>query len=629
MDTKNNKTTIVGIVFLLLIILLLVFVVMYSTKTKKEETNPPKEIVVETIELHALNEKILVGEETIIEVSVSPDNAKYEITWSSSDESIATVEDGVVKGISTGTVTITAKINDQVYKECEITIYEEEDKSLEPPVEEDKKEEPKKDTKVSVKGISLNKTSLTLQKGEKQTLTAIITPSNATDKSITWSSSNPDVVQVQKGTVTGISSGTATITATTSNGKKATCTVTVTEIKVTSLTLNQTNIGLKVGQTTTISSTINPSNSTNKTISWKSSNTNVATVTNGTVKGISSGTAIITATIDGISVSVSVKVYANNEDNVKVNFLNTMNNSKLSKVYGNNLCVLLQTKDNKYVLVDTGDKDDKMVSIIYNALKSAQGTDNVVIDYMIISHLDDDHYGNAVSLINKSNITVKNVIVKYEKTAGSETQNVYKNIVKAAANQGTHIITSPNVTASELKSLTGKSVSYTKLSEEYQIKVGDFLNLYFYNVNDIYIGKTCTEGEIIKFKTKSSSDLYKIDGKYVMFDNSSGTYPNVTYQLVDTVTTAGSGFNRKFYAVSSGTRSSCRSNANSIATFAEVKIDGGNNKYVYLPGDLDNNGYDIVPTNGIIGPGTTNLYNPLSFDLTTNTFITRNGNNNC
>ena len=80
-------------------------------------------------------------------------------------------------------------------------------------------------TIVNVTGISLSKSSVTLTKGSKTTLSATVSPSNATNKNITWSSSNTGVATVSNGTVTAVNAGKATITASSSNGKTATCTV--------------------------------------------------------------------------------------------------------------------------------------------------------------------------------------------------------------------------------------------------------------------------------------------------------------------------------------------------------------------------------------------------------------------
>ena len=167
---------------------------------------------------------------------------------------------------------------------------------------------------VVVTSIKLNVNALTLEVGESYTLTATVLPSNATDKNITWSSSNTAVATVSGGKVSAVGSGAATITATTSNGKTATCSVTVTEsesviIEVTSVSLNQTSLYLEVGENETLTATILPNNATDKNITWSSSDASVATVTNGTIMAIGSGTTTITvATSNGKTATCTVMV---------------------------------------------------------------------------------------------------------------------------------------------------------------------------------------------------------------------------------------------------------------------------------------------------------------------------------
>ncbi len=156
-----------------------------------------------------------------------------------------------------------------------------------------------KSNTVSVTGVTLSKTAATLTDGDTLTLTATIAPSNATNKNVTWSSSNTSVATVStNGVVTAKAAGTATITVKTSDGSKtATCTVTVKAktVSVTGVTLSKTAATLIEGDTLTLTATIAPSNATNKNVTWTSSNTSVATVnTSGVVTAKAAGTATIT-----------------------------------------------------------------------------------------------------------------------------------------------------------------------------------------------------------------------------------------------------------------------------------------------------------------------------------------------
>ncbi|MCR5506169.1 MAG: Ig-like domain-containing protein [Bacilli bacterium] len=156
-------------------------------------------------------------------------------------------------------------------------------------------------TTVAVTGISLDSTSLSLEVGDTYTLTATVTPSDATDSSVTWSSSNKKVATVSNGLITAKGTGSATITAKAGN-YTATCKVTVSEasseeVSVTGVSLSSSSLSLEVGDTSTLTATVTPSNATDSSVSWSSSNTSVATVSSsGKVSAIAAGSATITVT---------------------------------------------------------------------------------------------------------------------------------------------------------------------------------------------------------------------------------------------------------------------------------------------------------------------------------------------
>ena len=166
---------------------------------------------------------------------------------------------------------------------------------------------------VPVDRVALSPSTLNLKEDETGTLTATVEPSNATNKNVTWESSNTSVATVDaSGLVTAVSAGTATITVTTEDGDKtATCEVTVTAatVSVTGVTLNKTSTSLYVGDTETLTATVAPANATNKAVIWTSSNPSVAKVENGVVTALACGTAVITATAaDGSGASASCTV---------------------------------------------------------------------------------------------------------------------------------------------------------------------------------------------------------------------------------------------------------------------------------------------------------------------------------
>ena len=171
-------------------------------------------------------------------------------------------------------------------------------------------------TNVPVTGVSLNTSTLNLVENETDTLTATVEPSNATNKDVTWESSNTSVATVDaSGLVTAVSAGTATITVTTvDQSKTATCEVTVAAatVPVTGVTLSQNEAHLyynRTPNTLTLTATVAPDNATNKAVTWASSNPSVAKVENGVVTALACGTAVITATAaDGSGASASCTV---------------------------------------------------------------------------------------------------------------------------------------------------------------------------------------------------------------------------------------------------------------------------------------------------------------------------------
>ena len=185
-----------------------------------------------------------------------------------------------------------------------------------------------KDVVIEVKeptGISLDKTSADLDLGGTERFTATVLPSDATNKTVSWSSSNPSVATVSSnGLVTAKGEGTATIYAATSNaaaadydkqsGLVATATITVkaSGILVTSVTLNPSSVTLETGDTAQINAAIAPANASPQytALSWSSSDTAVARVNNeGLVTAVKPGTATITAiTVSGVSAKVDVEV---------------------------------------------------------------------------------------------------------------------------------------------------------------------------------------------------------------------------------------------------------------------------------------------------------------------------------
>lgn len=254
--------------------------------TKPEPTNtepsstpsPSTPVAVSGVALNKKVATINVGKTVTVKATVTPANAANKtLAWTSSNTKIATVSNGVVKGVKAGRVVITAKTTDgsNISATCTVTV------------------------KQPVTSISLSKKA-TMYTGKKLTLKAKVNPANASNKALTWKSFNTKIAKVaSNGVVTGVKAGTVKITATAKDGsrKSATCTVTVRQ-SVSKITLSKTNVVLpKKGSSYNVKVTVAPKNAYNKNVAVKSAKTKVAKVSASTVK--SGKTVKITAVKKG------------------------------------------------------------------------------------------------------------------------------------------------------------------------------------------------------------------------------------------------------------------------------------------------------------------------------------------
>ncbi len=182
---------------------------VYGTLTGNQVTGGTVNYKVTDVSLDKESLTLEVGGSEPLKATVEPDNAtNKKVTWSTSAPNVATVENGVVTAVGAGTATITATAADGSGKSdtCTVTV-----------------------TQTPVTGVTLDQTSLTLTEGETGNLIATVQPENATNKNVTWESSDTSVATVdENGVVTAVGAGTATITVKTQDGDfTATCTVTV------------------------------------------------------------------------------------------------------------------------------------------------------------------------------------------------------------------------------------------------------------------------------------------------------------------------------------------------------------------------------------------------------------------
>lgn len=249
--------------------------------TNTEPSSTPSPSTPVAVSGVALNKKVAtinVGKTVTVKATVTPANAANKtLAWTSSNRTVATVSNGVVKGVKAGRVVITAKTTDgsNISATCTVTV------------------------KQPVTSISLSKKA-TMYTGKKLTLKAKVNPANASNKALTWKSYNTKIAKVaSNGVVTGVKAGTVKITATAKDGsrKSATCTVTVRQ-SVSKITLSKTNVVLpKKGSSYNVKVTVAPKNVYNKNVAVKSAKTKVAKVSASTVK--SGKTVKITAVKKG------------------------------------------------------------------------------------------------------------------------------------------------------------------------------------------------------------------------------------------------------------------------------------------------------------------------------------------
>lgn len=335
--------------------------------TVTERTAPV--IKVTQIQLSQTRASLNEGKVLQLTATVLPTDATNQsLTWSSSVEGVATVDStGKVTAIKAGTTVITATAKDDsgISASCTVQVTV---------------------PTVKVTGITLNKTTASVVKGKTVALTATVTPDTATDKTIKWTTSNKNVATVSTdGVVTAKAAGTAIITATAADdsGVKATCKITVTNpvVKVTKVTLNKTTASVVKGKTLTLTATVTPTNATNKNVTWKSSNTKIATVDgNGKVTAVAAGTATITCTAKADkSKSATCKITVTNPA-VKVTKLR-MNKTSVDLLKGKTVqlkvTVTPSNATNKAVTWTSSNK--KIATVTSNGLVKAVRTGTVTI----------------------------------------------------------------------------------------------------------------------------------------------------------------------------------------------------------------------------------------------------------
>lgn len=254
-------------------------------------------VPVTSISLSANLISLAKGSFAVLTATVSPEDAMDKsVQWDSDDPSVATVDQsGKVTAINDGRAKITASAGGFTAS-CTVICVS-----------------------IPVTAVVLDKTTLSLAKGSSETLTATVSPRDATDNTVKWSCDNPSVATVdQNGHVTAVNAGNAVITAS-AGDVFATCEVSV-FIPVTSVMLSSTDLTLLVGETAVLEASVLPEDATDKNVTWWSSYPDVATVEGGMVTAVGFGQTVIVAQAGGQSASCTVTVLADSPSGVTAHY---------------------------------------------------------------------------------------------------------------------------------------------------------------------------------------------------------------------------------------------------------------------------------------------------------------------
>ncbi len=243
----------------------------YTAKCKVKVTDT---VAVTGITLNKTTLSLNKGASETLTAAITPSGATNQnVTWKSYDESVVTISSsGKVTAVGKGKTKVRAKTADGGYTAyCWVMV------------------------KTPVTGVSLNKTTLTMYKGDTETLTAAIAPSDASNQNVTWKSYDESVVTISSsGKVTAVGKGKTKVRVKTKDGSyRAYCWIMV-KSAVTGVSLNKTALTLSVGDTETLVAAIAPSDASNQNVKWKSYDTSIATVdSSGKVTAVAKGTTTI------------------------------------------------------------------------------------------------------------------------------------------------------------------------------------------------------------------------------------------------------------------------------------------------------------------------------------------------
>jgi len=296
-------------------------------------SDTPQDTIITNIELNTESVSLINGGSYQIEATISPSDATNKtLSYKSNDESIATVNElGIITGIKAGETVITVSTTDgsNISKVINVIVRQQ------------------------ISNVELNTESVSLINGGSYQIEATIIPSDATNKTLRYTSNDTSIATVSStGLITGIAGGETIITVSTQDGSNISKSIDViVRAQIENVTLSETNVEINVGESKTIKATITPTNAYLQTLLWNSEDDSIATVNNGVITGVNVGTTKVTATTqDGSNITKEINVKV-------VNSLLTSNYSCISNIY--EICLEEDIKSDEGILVNVQVNDSE------------------------------------------------------------------------------------------------------------------------------------------------------------------------------------------------------------------------------------------------------------------------------
>ena len=400
----KNKLIIIAIV----IIAIISIIIITNNTSKEPEVNVIEDNIIyeESIKVSTNKVNLNVGDTYQVNAEVLPYNATYKnVNWNSINTNIATVNNGLITGINPGSTMIhVATEKKRLFQIISVTV-----------------------NPIDITKILVYNPNIEIYTGETVKIDYTIQPSNATFKNLTFNSSNENIAIVKNNEITGLNEGSTTITISSENGIKENINVLVKKriIDVTKIELNKSLITLDIGKNETILAKISPSDATNKNITWKSSNENIASIQNGTVTAKSAGVSIITATSNNGKVAyctIIVKSPPTPTPQITIQYESPITESSAFSKYSN--IVACNSDSFKYRIIDFNGNDWVLAWMkdpakqLNNALAVSDGSSNAPAESILENEINQYGYQNKcmvaanASFFNMSNGSIlANVII--------------------------------------------------------------------------------------------------------------------------------------------------------------------------------------------------------------------------